>query len=76
MLSSDVNVENLAFITYCELVCVGWINTLQPFNPNIGYSILCGPVLAGGAVVTNAFHSFNVYWNMCALNNNGYEHRR
>ena len=35
-------------------------------------------VLEGGdgAVVTNAFHSYNAYWYMHALNNNGNEHSR
>ena len=31
---------------------------------------VCRPVLAGGAVVTNAFHSHNACW-LRALNNNG-----
>ena len=31
-------------------------------------------VLAGGTVVTNAFHSYNACWYMRALNNNGNEH--
>ena len=29
-----------------------------------------------GAVVTNAFHSYNACWYMPALNNNGNEHIR
>ena len=33
-------------------------------------------VLLDGAVVTNAFHSHNACWYMCALNSNGNEHRR
>ena len=37
---------------------------------------VCRPVLAGAAVVTNAFHSHNACWYMRALNNNGNEHRR
>ena len=36
---------------------------------------VCRPVLASGAEVTNAFHSYNACWYMRALNNNGYEHR-
>ena len=30
----------------------------------------------GGAMVDNAFHSFNACWYIRALNNNGNEHRR
>ena len=30
----------------------------------------------GGAVLTNAFYSHNACWYMCALYNNGNEHRR
>ena len=37
---------------------------------------VCRPVLAGAAVITNAFHSHNACWYMRALNNNGNEHRR
>ena len=33
-------------------------------------------VLTDGAVVTNAFHSYNACLYMRALNNNGNEHRR
>ena len=39
---------------------------------------VCRPpaVVAGGAVVTNAFYSHNACWYMRALNNNGNERRR
>ena len=45
-------------------------------DPAIGYSITCvDRILAGGAVVTNVFHSHNACW-LIALNDNGNEHRR
>ena len=68
-----------------EGVCVwgGGGEGVQDNNSNIyldpRYQLqyhVCRPVLAGGAVVTIAFHSHNACWYMRALNNNGNEHRR
>ena len=48
-------------------------STMTPYR--LQYHV-CRPVLAGGAVFTNAFHSYNACWYTRALNNNGNEHRR
>ena len=75
-----LNVKNLAFTANCG-VCVGGgggcqavitIQTSTMTRCRLQYHV-CRPVLAGGAVVTNAFHSHNACWYMRALNNNGNE---
>ena len=74
MLSSDINVKNLAFTPYCGVevyVCVGGGGSRRYNHSNIyhdlaiGYSISCRLVLAGGAVVANAFHSYNARVGTC-----------
>ena len=82
-----LNVKNLALTPYCGVfvllvvVVVGWgqdvitIQTSTMTRYRLQYHV-CRPVLAGGAVVTNAFHTHNACWYMRALNNNGNEHRR
>ena len=71
MLSSDINVKNLAFTPYCGVeVCVwGGSRRYNHSNiyhdPAIGYSISCRLVLASGAVVANAFHSYNARVGTC-----------
>ena len=58
----------------CACVCVGgggggsrrYNHSNIYHDPTIGYSITC----VGGAVITNAFHSYNACWYMRALNNN------
>ena len=67
ILPSYINVKNLAFTPYCGVgVFVGGgggrglsrrhNHSNIYHDPAIGYSISCRLVLAGGAVVTNAFH--------------------
>ena len=60
-------------------VCVCGGGGSRRFNHSNIYRLqylVCRPVLAGGAVFTNAFNSHNACWYMRALNNNGNEHRR
>ena len=69
-----LNAKNLAFTPNCGVCVVGgggsrrYNHSNIYHDPAIGYSITCQPVLAGGAVVTNAFHSHNACWYMRALN--------
>ena len=50
-------------------------STMTPLSATVSHK--CVEVGGrGGAVVTNAFHSYNVCWYMRALNNNENEHRR
>ena len=82
MLSSpgDINVKKLAFTPYCGVGGGGegefiQTSTMTPLSATVSHKCV-GVGRKGEAVVTNAFHSYNVCWYMRALNNNGNEHRR
>ena len=86
MLSSpgDINVKKLAFTPYCGVGGGGGgggegefiqTSTMTPLSATVSPKCV-GVGRKGEAVVTNAFHSYNVCWYMRALNNNGNEHRR
>ena len=69
--------------TLCVCVCVVGgqdvitiqTSTMSPPSATVS-RVSTAAVLAGGAVVTNAFYSGNACWCMRALNNNGNVHRR
>ena len=73
----------------CVCVCVGGgggrgqdvitirTSLMTPLSATVSrVSIARGVGGGGGAVVTNAFYSYNACWYMRALYNNGNEHRR
>ena len=86
MLSSpgDINVKNIAFTPYCGVGVVGGGGGERDSSKHLPWPryrlqyLVSASVLAGrgGAVVTNAFHSYNMCWYMHVLYNNGNEHGR